>query len=41
MIAWADLGLDLSQRSLIARRNRREDADTIKAFLRATTPWRD
>ncbi len=37
LVAWADLGLDLSSTSLIAREETIEkDADGLKAFLRAT-----
>ena len=37
MVAWADLGLDLSSTSLIAREESiAKDADMLKAFLRAT-----
>ncbi len=37
LVAWADLGLDLSSTSLIAREDTIEkDADGLKAFLRAT-----
>jgi NitT/TauT family transport system substrate-binding protein len=37
LVAWADLGLDLSSTSLIAREDSiAKDADSLKAFLRAT-----